>query len=196
MSFVRAALTTWLLAMTVTGNPSEAAEDLNEQRELVNQGTVAVVGGSISGTYSKLVWDMSTLFDDGYSLRVLPILGKGSFKAIEDLLLLRGIDAALVQSDVISVTLLFAQPVGTVGDHDGRDAQTLDTLQIPEILPRTKGGFFLQRHLRDEILDVFHYYLWLFLMCNDVRPWSNATMIGLTSTKPYYTLLTYRVQGR
>ena len=31
----------------------------------------------------------------------LPVLGKGSFKAIEDLLLLRGIDAALVQSDVL-----------------------------------------------------------------------------------------------
>lgn len=77
------------------------AETLAEQRERVNNNVATVLGGSIKGTYSKLVWDMSTLFDDGYDLRVLPVLGKGSFRAIEDLLLLRGIDAALVQSDVL-----------------------------------------------------------------------------------------------
>ncbi len=77
------------------------AESASEQRDRVNRNVATVLGGSIKGTYSKLVWDMSTLFDDGYELRVLPVLGKGSVKAIEDLLFLRGIDAALVQSDVL-----------------------------------------------------------------------------------------------
>lgn len=77
------------------------ADTVDEQRDRVNRNVATVLGGSIKGTYSKLVWDMSTLFDDGYELRVLPVLGKGSVKAIEDLLFLRGIDAALVQSDVL-----------------------------------------------------------------------------------------------
>lgn len=80
---------------------SVQAQSLDDQRELVNRGVVTVLGGSIGGTYSQILWDMSTLFDDGYDLRVLPVLGKGSFKGIEDLMLLKGIDAALVQSDVL-----------------------------------------------------------------------------------------------
>ncbi len=77
------------------------ADNPNEQRDLVNQGTVAVLGGSLTGTYSRLVTDMSNIFDDGYDLRVIPIIGKGSLRGIEDLLYLRGIDVALVQSDVL-----------------------------------------------------------------------------------------------
>ncbi len=78
-----------------------AAENADENRERVNQGTVTVLGGSITGTYSQLVWDMASLFDDGYELRVVPVLGKGSLRATEDLLYLKGIDVALVQSDVL-----------------------------------------------------------------------------------------------
>ena len=81
-------------------NPG-VAQNADENRERVNQGTVAVLGGSITGTYSQLVWDMSSLFDNGYDLRVLPVLGKGSLRATEDLLYLKGIDVALVQSDVL-----------------------------------------------------------------------------------------------
>ena len=156
MSCVRAALTAWLAAMIVAGQPAQA-QDLSEQRELVNQGTVAVVGGSITGTYSKLVWDMATLFDDGYDLRVLPILGKGSFKAVEDLLLLRGIDAALVQSDVMDfitsheiypnienlisyITVLFNEEVHLVA---GQGINTIEDLQGKKVNfgPPTSGNF-------------------------------------------------------
>lgn len=156
MSFVRAALATWLLAIVVTSQPSKA-EDLNEQRDLVNQGTVSVIGGSISGTYSKLVWDMSTLFDDGYTLRVLPILGKGSFKAIEDLLLLRGIDAALVQSDVMDfitshevypnidslvsyITVLFNEEVHLVAGNGIKSIKDLQGKRV-NFGPPTSGNF-------------------------------------------------------
>ena len=81
-------------------NPVQA-ENFDEQRERVNQNVVSVMGGPVTGTYSKVVWDMSTLFDDGYNLRVLPVLGKGSVKGVEDLLWLKGIDTAIVQSDVL-----------------------------------------------------------------------------------------------
>lgn len=99
MSKINSLLTAILFGLSLV-SPA-IAQNADDNRERVNQGTVAVLGGSITGTYSQLVWDMSTLFDDGYDLRVLPVLGKGSLRATEDLLYLKGIDVALVQSDVL-----------------------------------------------------------------------------------------------
>lgn len=77
------------------------AESASENRDRVNQGTVSVVGGSLTGTYSQLVWDMASLFDDGYDLRVVPILGRGSLRTTEDILYLKGVDVGFVQADVL-----------------------------------------------------------------------------------------------
>jgi TRAP transporter TAXI family solute receptor len=49
----------------------------------------------------RIAADLADAFDEGYDLRVLPVIGKGSVRNIEDLLLLRGIDIAIVQSDVL-----------------------------------------------------------------------------------------------
>ncbi|MGH1479955.1 MAG: hypothetical protein ACRBM6_14760 [Geminicoccales bacterium] len=46
-----------------------------ESCDRVNQETVSIVDGSLTSTYSQLVWDMASLFDDGYDFRVAPILG-------------------------------------------------------------------------------------------------------------------------
>jgi TRAP transporter TAXI family solute receptor len=78
-----------------------SAQDTSSQRELVNSGVIGILGGGPGGTYIKLVHDLATLLDDGYATRVLPITGKGSIRAVEDLIYLRGIDAALVQSDIL-----------------------------------------------------------------------------------------------
>ena len=67
-----------LFALSLLG-PVQA-ETLAEQRDRVNQNVATVLGGSIKGTYSKLVWDMSTLFDDGYNLRVAPGVGQRQFQ--------------------------------------------------------------------------------------------------------------------
>jgi TRAP-type uncharacterized transport system substrate-binding protein len=42
------------------------------------------------------------VLDDGDALRVLPILGKGSLQNIRDILVLRGVDIGIVQSDVLA----------------------------------------------------------------------------------------------
>lgn len=73
-------------------------------REHVNKGTVGVISGGIAGTYIHIATDLSSVLDDneGMSLRVLPIAGKAGVKNIRDLLYLKGIDIAIVQSDVLS----------------------------------------------------------------------------------------------
>lgn len=92
-----------LLALTICGpgGPAAHAADVTAQRDLVNEGTVGIISGGVSGTYIRIAADLADALDDGYQLRILPIVGKGSVRNIEDLLLLRGIDVAIVQSDVL-----------------------------------------------------------------------------------------------
>ncbi|HEX6142233.1 MAG TPA: TAXI family TRAP transporter solute-binding subunit [Geminicoccaceae bacterium] len=77
------------------------AAGLDQQRDLVNSGVVGMISGGVSGTYIRVAADLADALDRGYDIRVLPIVGKGSVRNIEDLLLLRGIDIAIVQSDVL-----------------------------------------------------------------------------------------------
>lgn len=71
------------------------------QRDRANQGIIAIISGSINGTYVRIASDMAAVLDDGKRLRILPVIGKGSLQNITDLLYLRGIDVAIVQSDVL-----------------------------------------------------------------------------------------------
>jgi TRAP transporter TAXI family solute receptor len=65
-----------------------------------NQGTVGVISGMVSGTYAQSAADL-TILDDG-TLRVLPVIGKGSLQNLSDILYLRGIDIGFVQADALT----------------------------------------------------------------------------------------------
>ena len=67
-----------------------------------NAGTVGVISGGIDGTYVRIAADLAAVLDDGQTLRVLPVLGKGSLQNLADILYLRGIDVGIVQSDVLA----------------------------------------------------------------------------------------------
>jgi TRAP transporter TAXI family solute receptor len=67
-----------------------------------NAGTVGVISGGVDGTYVRIASDLAAVLDDGDQLRVLPVVGKGSLQNITDILLLRGIDIGIVQSDVLA----------------------------------------------------------------------------------------------
>lgn len=67
----------------------------------INRGTVGIIAGSVEGTYSRIAQDISDVIDEIGDVRVLAILGKGSVQNVLDLLYLRGVDLAIVQSDVL-----------------------------------------------------------------------------------------------
>lgn len=90
-----------LLLLGQTGGAGAQTLDLRKQAQLVNSGTVGIVSGGVTGTYVRFASDLSTALDEGYEHRVMAVLGKGSVRNIEDLLLLKGIDIAIVQSDVL-----------------------------------------------------------------------------------------------
>ena len=67
-----------------------------------NANVVGVISGGLDGTYTRFAADLATVLDDVDGLRILPIIGKGSFQNLSDLLYLRGVDVAIVQSDVLA----------------------------------------------------------------------------------------------
>lgn len=79
-----------------------AAQSPEALREQVNRGTVGIISGGINGTYIRIATDLASVLDDGKSIRVLAIMGKGSVQNIDDIMYLRGIDIGIVQSDVFA----------------------------------------------------------------------------------------------
>jgi len=80
-----------------------AAPALAQTRSVkANSGTVAIVSGGVEGTYVRIASDLASVLDNGTDLRILPILGKGSVQNIDDILLLKGVDIGIVQSDVLA----------------------------------------------------------------------------------------------
>lgn len=88
----------WVMSAASVGATAERA---GAAREDVNQATVAVMSGGVNGTYIRIASDMAAVLDRGDALRILPIVGKGSVQNVTDLLYLRGVDVAIVQSDVL-----------------------------------------------------------------------------------------------
>ncbi len=69
--------------------------------ERANRGLVEIVAGSTDSTAIKMAEDLAMVLDDGGTRRILPVVGKGSLQNVADLKVLRGIDIALIQSDVL-----------------------------------------------------------------------------------------------
>lgn len=68
-------------------------------RSSVNANTVTIIGGSITGTYIRLIDDISRSIGKENELRILPIRGSGGTN-VRDVLYLRGIDMGIVRSDL------------------------------------------------------------------------------------------------
>jgi TRAP-type uncharacterized transport system substrate-binding protein len=73
--------------------------DESTLKEQKNMWTVGIVGGLLSGTYMRFVDEMAKVVDDGNEMRVLPIVSHGAASNIDDLLYVKGVDAAITQSD-------------------------------------------------------------------------------------------------
>ncbi|WP_444841199.1 ABC transporter substrate-binding protein [Bradyrhizobium sp.] len=76
-----------------------AKRDLANQ---VNANTVSLVTGSFGSTYAQIGADLASVLDNGTSLRMLPVMGRGSVQAVADILLLKGIDAGIVRKDTLA----------------------------------------------------------------------------------------------
>jgi TRAP transporter TAXI family solute receptor len=69
--------------------------------EKLNQNTVTVISGNPNGAYLYLAFDMSAVLDTGSDLRVLPVIGKGGYQNMMDVLYLKGVDLGITQSNIM-----------------------------------------------------------------------------------------------
>jgi uncharacterized protein len=106
LTTLRVALATVLTCLTMATGLAMATENLPATHqgrvESVNKNTIGLISGGVGGTYIKIAADLQAVLDGKDELRVLPIVGKGSVQNITDLLYMRGIDVAIVQSDVLA----------------------------------------------------------------------------------------------
>ena len=75
---------------------------LNAMVARANAGTVGIVAGGVDGTYIRIAADLAAVLDDSDRLRVIAIIGRGSVQNIADIMVLRGVDLGIVQSDVLA----------------------------------------------------------------------------------------------
>ncbi|HEX3524839.1 MAG TPA: TAXI family TRAP transporter solute-binding subunit, partial [Stellaceae bacterium] len=68
---------------------------------VVNRGVVELETARAAGISVRVAEDLANVIDDGATRRVLPVIGKGALQNITDLKLLRGIDMAILQTDVL-----------------------------------------------------------------------------------------------
>ena len=68
---------------------------------VVNRGVVELETARAAGISVRIAEDLANVIDDGATRRVLPVIGKGALQNIIDLKLLRGIDMAILQTDVL-----------------------------------------------------------------------------------------------
>jgi TRAP-type uncharacterized transport system substrate-binding protein len=70
-------------------------------KDKLNARTIGLAAGQLEGAPIRFAAELARVVDDGDNMRVLPIVTRGIFDNILDLLYLRGVDAAIVHGDVL-----------------------------------------------------------------------------------------------
>jgi TRAP-type uncharacterized transport system substrate-binding protein len=107
-----AALAPLLLVVQLAGSDARAKNDRTHsvrhreppsppQRQTMNAWTIGLAGGLIEGAPIRLAAEMARVVDDGDNLHVLPVVTRGPTENVNSLLYLRGIDVAIINSDVL-----------------------------------------------------------------------------------------------
>ena len=81
--------------------PSTPIPTEQAQKDRINAWTVGLAAGRLEGAPLQFASELARVLDDGDNMRVLPIVTRGPFDNVYDLLYLRGVDAAIVYGDVL-----------------------------------------------------------------------------------------------
>src|ERR1700687_164135 len=92
-----------IVALAFSDTPTTSAKTAAQTppENSVNRGVVELETARAAGISVRIAEDLANVIDDGATRRVLPVIGKGALQNLTDLKYLRGIDMAIVQSDVL-----------------------------------------------------------------------------------------------
>jgi TRAP-type uncharacterized transport system substrate-binding protein len=80
--------------------PPARSDEANLKSKL-NAWTVGLAAGQLEGAPIRFAAELARVLDDGDNMRVVPMVTRGPFDNVFDLLYLRGVDAAIVHGDVL-----------------------------------------------------------------------------------------------
>jgi uncharacterized protein len=104
-------LTGWLTAQAALAQTSSTFRAVLPQQKLLNENALMVLGGYPGTTYSGMAHDIAIALGGRDGLRLVAIDAAGGTERLRDLLLLRGIDLALVPAN----TLVYADEAAIFG---------------------------------------------------------------------------------
>jgi TRAP transporter TAXI family solute receptor len=178
-TFVLLSLTAAATAQETQYDPGKVSEGLKAifqygtgssgPKEKLNANTVTLISGTIGGTYVQFGADLASVLDNGDSLRVLPIVGRGSVQSVADILYLRGIDLGIVRADTLDylekngyaknikgqftyITKLYNEEMHVIAPKSIRNLKDLDGKTVSVDLPN--GGTFVTSLLVFERLGI------------------------------------------
>jgi TRAP transporter TAXI family solute receptor len=79
--------------------PKGSAERMLAER--MNANTLTIVTGSPPLAYSVFGYDLAAVLNDGYELRILPLVSQGAFQNVRDVRYLRGVDLGFAQTNIL-----------------------------------------------------------------------------------------------
>jgi hypothetical protein len=79
--------------------PSSGISGEAQIRERLNAGTIGLAGGLLEGAPIRFATEIARVVNDGGVVHVLPIVTRGPTENVNDLLYLRGVDTAIINSD-------------------------------------------------------------------------------------------------
>src|SRR6266853_3601256 len=100
MSRLRVCTVTAFVALLAALHPPSAIA-AEQPVAAINRGVVELETSGAAGISVRIAEDLANLIDDGTTRRVVPVVGKGSLQSLTDLKYLRGIDMAILQTDVL-----------------------------------------------------------------------------------------------
>jgi TRAP transporter TAXI family solute receptor len=107
MKHSRIAIATLAFGMGLLGTPALAEQTVPDGVRLApgQNTTIGLIAGGPGSSDAVIAADIAQVLDDGDRLRILPILGQGSMQNIADLIYVKGVDVAIVHSDVLEQTM-------------------------------------------------------------------------------------------
>jgi hypothetical protein len=88
-------------AMPSSQKPGSGVVPESIVRDRMNAWTVGLAGGQLEGAPIRLAAEIARVVDDGDNLQVLPIVTRGPAENVEALLYLKGVDAAIINTDAL-----------------------------------------------------------------------------------------------
>ncbi len=88
-------------AMPKVGAKDKRSYERVAQVARMNAWTVGIAGGLLEGAPIRLATEIARVVDDGDNLHVLPIVTRGATENLNSLLYLKGVDAAIINSDAL-----------------------------------------------------------------------------------------------